>query len=110
MADVSNEAIKAFAERFNACTVRIGGGKIALDTKALRQLVKENRETAARFVEIYCLQGQSNHAYFQGAMTVAVAYQVAFGDSSLAESVFERAKAAGAEDWLQKMGVLKRPV
>jgi len=107
MGKVSNQSVKKFVERMNECSKRIGGGKVALDNTALRKLVRKNRETAARVVELYCAMAQSNPVYFQGALMIAVAYQVEFGDPSFMKMVHEQAKDAGAEEWLAQIDVLK---
>jgi len=92
MGDVSNEQVKEFSKRMNACMKRVGGGKVAMDTICLRKLVREERETAYRVAELYCLMAQSNKEYFQGAMAIAAAYQVEFNDTSLLEKVTQQAK------------------
>jgi len=102
---VSNEAIEKFSERMDACMKRIGGGKVVTDSVAIRALVHQEPETAARVAEIYCLMAQSNPAYFQGALLLATAYYIEFNNPSLMQMVYEQAKAAGAEDWLRQIGV-----
>ena len=107
MGKVSNDAIKKFTNRMNACMKRIGGGRIAMDTGAIKALVRKERETAVRMVEIYCHMAQSNHAYFQGALMIATAYYVEFDDRSLMQMVHKKVKAAGAEDLLKRVSFLK---
>lgn len=97
---VSNEAVDAFANRLDACMERIGGGKVRVETGALRALVREGPKTAVRVAEIYCLMGESNPAYFQGAMTIASAYYVEFKDDSVLRLVQERARRGGGEEAL----------
>lgn len=100
---VSNEAVDAFANRLDACMERIGGGKVQVDTGALRALVREEPKTAVRVAEIYCLMGESNPAYFQGAMTIASAYYVEFKDDSVLKLVQERARRGGGEEALARI-------
>jgi len=107
MAKVSNEAVEKFVKQLNEIIHRIGGGKVAVDSTALRKIVHEDRETAARVVEIYCAMAQSNPALFQGALLIAAAYQVEFGDTSLMKMVQDQAKTAGAEEWLKEIDILK---
>lgn len=107
MAKVSNEAVEKFGKCLNEIMHRIGGGKVGVNTTALRKLVHEDRGTAVRVVEIYCAMAQSNPALFQGALLIAAAYQVEFKDTSLVEMVQDQAKTAGAEEWLREIDILK---
>jgi hypothetical protein len=104
MPKVSNEAIRAFNEGFEKCYQRIGGGKIAMDSTCIRELVRANPEVAYRTVEIYCFLAQSQPGYLQTAVIIATAYQVEFRDESLSKMVEERAHALGAEKHLEGIG------
>lgn len=107
MAKVNNKAVEKFVKRLHEIIHRIGGGRIAIDSTALNKIVRKDRETAARVVEIYCGMAQSNPAYFQGALLIAAAYQVEFKDYSLLKMVQEQVEAAGAEEWLKDIDIFK---
>lgn len=107
MASVTEGSIKEFIERMNECGTRIEEGRIAVNLTALCNLVKENRETAAHVIELFCMMAQSNPAYFQGALSIASAYHIEFRDPSLAKMVRKKARNAGAEDWLERIGILE---
>jgi hypothetical protein len=108
MKKISNEAVESFAQRMDASMKRVGGGKVAVDSMSMRALVREEPEVAARVAEIYCMMGQSNHAYFQGALLIATAYFVEFQDDSVMRMVHERAESAGADEVLQRIGVMDK--
>jgi hypothetical protein len=103
VAHISNEAVRRFQERFDGCMKRVGHGQVAVDSLALRALVRDEPEVTTRVTELYCLMAASNPAYFQGAMGLATAYLVEFKDRRLVEMVNERVKSAGAEEWLSKI-------
>ena len=107
MQDVTEESMKEFIERLNECGTALGEGKIAVDLNRLCMLVHENRETAAHIIEHFCMMAQGNPAYFQGALSIASAYQIEFQDVSFVDMVRAQAKAAGAEEWLERIGVLE---
>lgn len=95
MPKVSNEAIQAFNKGFEKCYQRIGGGKVAIDSTCIRELVRANPEAAYRTVEIYCFMAQSQPGYLQSAIIIATAYQLEFHDESLSKMVEEQAHSLG---------------
>jgi hypothetical protein len=107
MAEVTEESVKEFIERMNECGTRISEGRIAVDLAALCRLVSKNRDSASQVIELFCIMAESNPAYFQGALSIASAYQIEFNDSSFAKMVREKTKAAGAEEWLERIGILE---
>lgn len=107
MAKVTEGLITEFIEQMNLCGTRISEGNIAVDFSALCRLVSKNQETAARVIELFCIMAQRNPAYFQGALSVASAYRIEFSDSSLVAMVQNQARAAGAEEWLERITILK---
>lgn len=107
MAKVTEESTKKFIEQMNRCGTRIEEGKIAVDLTALCSLVSKNRETAAHVINLFCMMAQSNPAYFQGALSIASAYQIEFRDPAFVKMVQDKAKAAGVEDWLERIGILE---
>lgn len=107
MAKVTEESIKEFVEYMNECGTRIEEGKIAVNIAALSRLVRENRETAGQVIELFCMMAETNPAYFQGALSIASAYQMVFGDPSLVEMVENQARAACVEKWLEGISILE---
>lgn len=105
MAQVTKAAVQEFIQKFQACAKRVGGGRVEVDTKALKTLIVGAKDAAAAFVEVYCTAAESNPALYQGAMMVATGYMVEFSDDRLVTMVIERAKASGATDWLAKIGI-----
>lgn len=105
MAKVDEESIKEFIERMNECGTRIEEGKIAVDLPALCSLVGENGGTAVQVTELFCMMAETNPAYYQGALSIASAYQMVFDDSSLVEMVQNQAKAACVEEWLEGVSI-----
>lgn len=101
MAKVTEESIKEFVEYMNECGTRLEEGKIAVNIAALCRLVRKNRETAGQVIELFCMMADTNPAYFQGALSIASAYQSEFNDPSLVRMVEDQARAAGVEGWLE---------
>lgn len=95
-ARVSDEDVRKFAEDFNACAERIGGGKVAMSSVEVRQLVKEQSQTAYRFVDIQIVAAASQPGYLQPAAMVAGAIYVELGDDEPLRRVHERADELGA--------------
>lgn len=107
MAKVNEELITEFVEQMNLCGTRISEGSITVDFPALCRLVSKNQKTAMHVIELFCIMAQRNPAYFQGALSVASAYRIEFNDSSLVAMVQNQAVAAGAEEWLERITILK---
>ncbi len=107
MSKVSIEAICAFSEGIEKCTKRIGGGKVGIDSACLRDLVRNNRDAAYRYVELQCLMAESQPGYLQPAIIVASGYQIEFGDDSLYQMVMVKAKELEAEGHIQSIGFAK---
>jgi len=107
MAKITEESIKEFVEYMNECGTRIEEGKIAVNIAALCRLVRENRETAGQVIELFCMMADTNPAYFQGALSIASAYRMVFGDPSLVEMVENQARAARVEKWLEGISILE---
>ena len=105
MADVTAEELRQFDDELSACQRRIGGGKIVMDSTAVRKAIRAHKNAARRYVEIHCAMASSQPGYLQPAYLVATAYQVEFEDDSLASMVAERAKALNAGDELSRIGI-----
>ena len=101
------EEMKEFIEKMNECGTRISEGRIAVDLPALCRLVGGNRETSARVINLFCIMGKSNPAYFQGALSLASAYQIEFNDPTFVKIVHSHTRAAGVEEWLERIGILE---
>jgi hypothetical protein len=104
MPHVTNEQLRAFTTAFDAVTTRVGGGKLAIDSNALRAVVREHREAAYRYVELHCVMAASQPGYLQTAMIVATACFVEFEDTSLAEMVRARADELNAHQHIRGIG------
>jgi hypothetical protein len=105
MVQVSNEELRRFDEKLKACQRRIGGGKVAMDSDALRKAIRLHKEAAYRYVEIHCAMAASQPGYLQPAMIVASGFQVEFDDASLVSMVGERAKALNAWEHIKRIGI-----
>ncbi|MFP5247579.1 MAG: hypothetical protein ACLGH0_12885 [Thermoanaerobaculia bacterium] len=109
MAHVSNEQLNVFDEQLRACTQKQPDGRVAIDTAAVRRLVRRMPEVARRFVELHCIAAASNPKMLQAAVLVASAYHVELDDSAPLEQVYETAREVGGEEILERMGA-GRPV
>jgi hypothetical protein len=106
MKELNERSIKRFMAKLEKCYKRSSGRDVALDTMAVRKLVRKNRETATYVVKSLCILGKNDHALFQSAAIVASACYVEFNDSAVMEMVREHAKAVGAEEVLKLVGFL----
>ncbi len=99
---VSNEDISRFEKSFDECTERLGGRKLSVSSTKLRQVVRQQRRAAYRFVEIHLLMAASQPGYLQPAAIVATALLVEFDDPDPMRSVEQRAAELGAnlEQWM----------
>ena len=104
MPRVTNEELRAFITAFDAATTRVGGGKLALDSGALRVAVREHREAAYRYVELHCVMAASQPGYLQPAIIVATACYVEFEDTSLLDMVNARADELNAHEHIRGIG------
>jgi hypothetical protein len=107
MTNVSNDELRRFDEEVRASQRRIGGGRVAMDSTALRKAIRSHREAACRYVEIHCAMAASQPGYLQPAFVVATAYQVEFNDDSLVSMVAERAKSLDAWDDISRIGIAR---
>lgn len=105
MPHLPNEDLEKFDRVIRDSFKRIGGGKLAIDTKDVRKAVRSNKAAAHRYVELYCAMAASQPGYLQTAMMVASAYQVEFEDDSLFTMVTDRARKLGAMEHLRSIGV-----
>jgi hypothetical protein len=99
---VSNEDINRFEGSFKECTERLGGGKLGVSSTKVRQVVRQQRRAAYRFVEIHLLMAASQPGYLQPAYIVATALMVEFDDPGPMRRVEQRAAELGAspEKWM----------
>jgi hypothetical protein len=99
---VSDEDLKRFERSFEECTERLGGRKLGVSSTKLRQLVREQRRAAYRFVELQVLMAASQPGYLQPAYIVATALLVEFDDRGPTRLVEQRAVELGAspEQWM----------
>jgi hypothetical protein len=103
MADVTNEELEDFIEAYQALAQRVGGGKVSIDSRAVRDLVRKRPEVAKRYVEVNCMLAASKPKYLQGALMVAGALAVDFNDYTQIERVYARADQLGVRDELDRM-------
>src|SRR5687767_10067502 len=106
MPNVSNESMKAFAEKIQNAAQRLGGGKVGLDSNVIRAVVRADKDAAYRYVEVHCMMAASQPGYLQPALIVATAYQIEFGDDVLVKMVNERAGALDANAHLRGIGFM----
>jgi hypothetical protein len=99
---VSNEDLSRFEKSFDECTQRLGNRKLGLSTTKLRQVVRQQRRAAYRFVEIHLLMAASQPGYLQPAAIVATALLVEFDDPGPMRRVEQRGAELGAnpEQWM----------
>jgi hypothetical protein len=104
MPNVSNESIRAFNDGLEKCTMKLGGGKVGMDSTCIRNLVRAYKDVAYRYVELHCLMAQSQPGYVQPAIIIATAYQIEFNDDTLYQMVMKTVKDLGAEEHLESLG------
>jgi len=73
MPNVSNDEIRRFTESIAQATTRLGGGKVGIPGDKLRQIVREQRAAAYRYVELHLVAAASQPGYRQPATMVAAA-------------------------------------
>jgi tetratricopeptide (TPR) repeat protein len=100
---VTNEQLESFQQRLDACMIRVGRGKLSASSDAVRKLVREEPDSARRYIELQCFLATGQPGYLQPALIIAAAYAVEFDDKSLIEMVTRRARELDAEDQLHSM-------
>jgi len=100
--EVSNEELDRFQKGFDACTERLGSGKLGISSIKLRELVRRQKHAAYRWVELHLVAAASQPGYLQPATAVAAAIHIEFGDDGPMRRVQERATELGArpENWM----------
>jgi hypothetical protein len=99
---VTNEEVNRFQKSFQECTERIGGGKVAMSSTKLRQVIRQQRRAAYRFVEIHLLLAASQPGYLQPAYIVATAIMIEFNDPELMRRIEQKAAELGVnpQQWM----------
>lgn len=92
---VTEDDLRRFGESFDACTERVGGGKLALSTERLRRVIREQRWAAYRYVDLHIVGAASQPGYLQPAAIVATGIYVEFGDDEPMRRIRERAEELG---------------
>ncbi len=104
MPHVPNEDLDKFDQELRQAMQRIGGGKVAVDSKGVRAAVRNHKAAAYRYVELQCYMAASQPGYLQPALMVAGAYQVEFADDGLMRMVLDKATELDAMDHLNGVG------
>lgn len=100
MSKSSKQEVLNFSENFEQCLTNSGNDELAIDTKRLSKLVKENKKASFGFVELYCFMAQEQPAYLMTAYVVAMVYQTIFSDDTLEKMVVSRAKELNAMSYI----------
>ncbi len=103
MSDVSNEAFLAFQDGMEQCEVKLGDGRVGINTQLVRELVREQPLVAEKYVEIYCSKAAGQPILLQSALVVAVSHQAEFSDDRLPRFVMKRAEELGATEYIHRM-------
>jgi hypothetical protein len=92
MASFMEKQISKFIARIDKeAVVKREGGQVQINSLALLKIVRDDREVAELVVKSYCLLARKDPALYQLAISVAAAYQVAFGESTLVAYVEKQA-------------------
>lgn len=100
--EVSNEELDRFQKSLDACFERLGSGKLGISATKLREVVRQQKHAAYRYVELHLVAAAGQPGYLQPATLVATAIRVEFGDDEPTRRVQERAVELGArpETWM----------
>jgi CHAT domain-containing protein/tetratricopeptide (TPR) repeat protein len=107
MSEVSDEDFAKFCESLEQAYIRLGSGKVGLDTKKLKPIICTQKAAAYCYIEINCAGAAAQPGYLTTAMIIAAACQVEFGDDLIVEVVTQRAKELNAMAYIQGIGIAK---
>ncbi|WP_405467239.1 hypothetical protein [Streptomyces canus] len=103
MVRVSNEQMHRFSEELDQCVIYRPDGRTQVDLRAIVSLVRNDRDTARRVIELHCAIAAGSPNYLKMAALLAGALAVELDDPEPLRQVEARAASLGAEDVLLDM-------